>query len=341
MVPIEERQPVSIIICAKNEATNLKKNLPAILKQRYNNEAGLPLYEVIVVNDASTDDTEQVLSALELQYDHLWDIVIPQGITRDLQGKKFALNKGISYANNSWLLLTDADCAPASDQWLALMTGPLSKGKEIVAGYGGYRATGGILNAFIRWETLHTFLQYSTYSLAGRPYMGVGRNMACTKDIIERAAVDDIWNKVPSGDDDLLVAIAGNANNTAIVADKNAFTITDGKNNFREWMAQKRRHLSTGKYYREETKWLLGLYGGSHALLWLCFFPLLALYQWKALLVVMSIRCVVYWFIWFVTAIKIREQRLLFLFPLFDIGWMVYNFAFFPYITWKNKKNWK
>ena len=66
-VSVQERLPVSIIICAKNEAANLRKNLPLILAQRYSNDAGIPLYEVIVVNDASTDDTEEVLKELALK----------------------------------------------------------------------------------------------------------------------------------------------------------------------------------------------------------------------------------------------------------------------------------
>src|SRR6185312_16266737 len=106
---------------------------------------------------------------------------------RNLQGKKFALSYGVVYAKNDWLLLTDADCAPTSNRWLEQMVAPLAAGKEIVAGYGGYNKTWGLLNAFIRWETLHTFLQYSAYSLAGKPYMAVGRNLACTKDILLKA----------------------------------------------------------------------------------------------------------------------------------------------------------
>ena len=114
-----DRQPVSIIICAKNEAVNLRKNLPAILEQEYHNAAGLPLYEVIVVNDASTDATENVLNEMELRYDHLWDVIIPLGVTRKLKGKKFALSNGVAYATHNWLLLTDADCVPASRHWLS------------------------------------------------------------------------------------------------------------------------------------------------------------------------------------------------------------------------------
>ena len=340
-VSVQERLPVSIIICAKNEAANLRKNLPLILAQRYSNDAGIPLYEVIVVNDASTDDTEEVLKELEQHYDNLWDVIIPSDAVRNMPGKKFALSKGIAYATHQWLLLTDADCSPASDNWLELMVTPRANGKEIVAGYGGFHRSPGLLNAFIRWETLHTFLQYSTYLQAGKPYMAVGRNMACTKDALLKAQASRTWTATPSGDDDLLVSVSGTQNNMAIVADKDAFTVSHTPSSFADWIKQKQRHLSTGKYYKPGIKTLLAVYGCSHAVLWLSFFSLLIMHYCYLAILVMAIRCFLFWTLWAVTAGKLREKTLIFLFPFFDIAWMLYNFAFFPYITWKNKQHWK
>jgi glycosyltransferase involved in cell wall biosynthesis len=336
-----EHRPVSIIICARNEAANLKKNLPKILSQKYNNEAGQPLYEVIVVNDASTDDTTRVLQELELKYDNLWDVVVPADEKRNNEGKKFALSKGIAHAVNEWLLLTDADCAPASDKWLELMARPLAAGKEIVAGYGGYNTAYGVLNSFIRWETVHTFLQYSNYAIAGRPYMAVGRNLACTKKIWLAAQAHPIWSTLPSGDDDLLVRIAANNANYAVMCDRRAFTRSAAKSTWKEWAMQKRRHLSTGKYYKKDIKLLLGGYAAAHALLWLSFFLLLATPHRPLAVVMMSVRCIIYWVIWGLAAHRLNEKKLIYLFPAFDIAWMIYNFAFFPFIAWKNNRQWK
>ena len=188
---------------------------------------------------------------------------------------------------------------------------------------------------------MHTFLQYSTYAQAGLPYMAVGRNMACTKEVLLAAQRTEVWNGLPSGDDDLLVSIAGNGTNTAIVSDEGAFTYTDAKTNWADWVKQKQRHLSTGKYYKPRIKTLLGVYGISHAGLWLCFFGLLFSHYWLPVVLVIGVRCLIYWLIWLKTDIKLKERKEVYLFPLFDIAWMVYNFAFLPYITWKNKKHWK
>ena len=339
-LPYNQRQPVSIIICAKNEAANLRKNLSSVLAQRYDNDMGSPLYEVIVVNDASDDDTAEALMELEMQYDNLWDVAVSKNEARNLPGKKYALSRGVSIAQHQWLVLIDADCAPASDTWLENLVAPLAEGKDIVAGYGGYNAGSGLLNSFIRWETLHTFLQYSTYAAAGKPYMAVGRNMACTRGVLLRAQQSPVWGALPSGDDDLLVSIAGTAHNTAVVCDKQAFTYTSAKATWSEWVRQKQRHLSTGKYYKPGIKLLLGLYGVAHAGLWLSFFVLLSTPCSMPAIKVMAVRCLLYWGLWIVTAIKLREQKLIYLFPVFDIAWLVYNFVFFPYITWKDKRKW-
>lgn len=338
---VEDRKPVSVIICAKNEAENLRRNLPAILTQRYSNEAGKQMYEVIVVNDGSTDDTEKVLYDLGQQYSHLWSVVVSADAVRDLPGKKYPLSKAIPHASYEMLVLTDADCKPESEHWLEKMVEPLSKGKKIVAGYGKYRTNKGLLNAFIRWETMHTFLQYSSYALAGKPYMAVGRNLACTKNAFLRAEKSEAWDKLPSGDDDLLVRAIASDHNMAIVADEMAFTISEAKQHFKEWVGQKERHVSTAKYYRPNIIALLSVYASSHALMWLSFFVLVFAGDIQMVFIAMLSRCFIYWFIWAKLSQKLDEKKLGIWFPLFDIGWMVYNFALSPYIIWKNKQQWK
>lgn len=333
--------PVSVIICAKNEARNLEQYLPAIMAQRYMNEDGKPMYEVIVVNDASDDDTEQVLHDMGAIYPHLRHITIAQDAGRTFKGKKYALNQGVAASGNNYLLFTDADCMPASEHWVSLMAAPFTSGKEIVAGYGAYQRKKGLLNGFTRWETVHSFLQYATYSLSGKPYMAVGRNLACTKAAFLKAQASDIWNKLPSGDDDLLVSISGTDSNTAIVASRDAFTISEPKATWQEWYKQKQRHLSTGKYYKTDIRLLLGLYASSHALCWLLLFVLLFAGSPGLALFIMTMRCGLYWTIFQTTALKLGERKLFRWIPLCDPGWLVYNLLFSPYIIWKNKQAWK
>jgi cellulose synthase/poly-beta-1,6-N-acetylglucosamine synthase-like glycosyltransferase len=333
--------PVSVIICAKNEADNLRKNLPAILSQRYTNDAGKWMYEVIVVNDASDDDTEKVLYELSQQYSQLWSVNIAKDEVRDAPGKKYALATGVGHASHSLLVMTDADCSPSSTQWLSNMVKPLTQGKQIVAGVGLYEKTRGWLNAFIRWETIHSFLQYSSYAKAGMPYMAVGRNLACTKEAFYKAKQSPAWTRLPSGDDDLLVNAVADGGNMEIVAHPGALTVSPAKATLQEWIAQKQRHVSTSKYYKTRIILTLGLYACIHALAWLLFLILLFVWDWQLTLAVMALRCAIFALLWHAVAKKLGERFSAVSHVLFDIGWMVYNFAFSPYIIWKNKQQWK
>lgn len=337
----KELQKVSVIICAKNEAENLVRYLPAVLSQDFTDAQGMPLYEVLVVNDASDDATENVLQQLQMRYPHLRYIHIDPKEPRTFKGKKFALSKALETVSHELLLLTDADCEPASEAWLSLMTEPLLEGKEIVCGYGAYRQTKGFLNTFIRWETVHTFLQYASYAAAGLPYMAVGRNLACTKQTLIKAQQSDAWNALPSGDDDLLVQACGTKENIAVVTQARAFTYSDPKKNRNDWIHQKQRHLSTGKYYKPFNKLLLGGYAISHALAWLLFFVLIFFSDWSLIFTVFMMRCSIYWIIWKAAATRLKEKKLLRWMPLCDLSWGLYNFVLSPFIIFKNKQQWK
>jgi poly-beta-1,6-N-acetyl-D-glucosamine synthase len=167
---------VSLLVCARNEAHNLRRHLPTLLGQI----CSAP-YEVLVVDDASDDDTPEVLAALRQQYAHLRTLRIE---TKIFSGKKHALAQGIASAAHDLILLTDADCQPMSARWLDLMTSPLrlDPTTELVLGYApcGDRPDAPPstwLDRWIRFETAHTAWTYLAFARLGRPYMGVGRTM--------------------------------------------------------------------------------------------------------------------------------------------------------------------
>jgi len=243
--------PVSVIICAKNEGYNLQENLPSILEQRY------PDYEVIVVNDRSTDDTEDILTGFQAQYPHLRTTTIRQSVDFT-RGKKLALTVGIKAARYEWLLLTDADCRPESNQWLSRMQRQFDAGAEVVLGYGGYKRERSLLNLVIRAETLFIALQYFTFALAGLPYMGVGRNLAYRRSVFFRNRGFASHSRMISGDDDLFVNEVARRGNTRVEYSKESHTRSEAEKTWRDWYLQKKRHLSTGSRYRPATKWLLG-----------------------------------------------------------------------------------
>ena len=119
--------PLSVILCARNESDNLHKNLPLILNQDY------PEFEVIVVNHQSTDESKYILHALQLSHPRLKVIEIARNAHMGM-GKKLPLSVGIKGAKHEYLIMTDADCTPSSNQWLCQMAGSFIDGKEIVLG---------------------------------------------------------------------------------------------------------------------------------------------------------------------------------------------------------------
>ena len=208
--PISQTHPVSVIICARDEAANLAKNLPGALVQQYSTT-----HEVIVVDDNSFDDSKYLLEELQKTFRQLHIVELKQE-AKLIPGKKFPLSVGIKTAKYEIVLLTDADCVPVSEHWIDKMQQAFEPDTEIVLGYGPYHKKKGLLNRIIRWETFHTALQYFSYALAGIPYMGVGRNLSYKKEIFYRHKGFSAHNNIPSGDDDLFINMAATKKNTKI-----------------------------------------------------------------------------------------------------------------------------
>ncbi|RZL05712.1 MAG: glycosyltransferase [Pedobacter sp.] len=221
------RKPLSVIICARNEAANLKEYLPLVLKQNY------PDYEVIVVNDRSWDGTSDLLEEFAKEFRHLKIVNVADG-QKFIAGKKFAVTMGIKAAEHDWLVFTDADCAPASSQWLLGMQQPEDDQIEILLGYSPYLKLKGLLNALIRFETFFTAVNYLGFALKGMPYMGV-----------------------PSGDDDLFVNAHATKSNTAIQINPDAQVWSNPNVTFGAYLRQKKRHFGAGKLYKGKHKFIL------------------------------------------------------------------------------------
>jgi cellulose synthase/poly-beta-1,6-N-acetylglucosamine synthase-like glycosyltransferase len=245
------KKPVSVIICAKNEAENLIRFLPAVLEQDY------PDFEVIVVNDSSTDQTEVVLGEIAGKYPHLRFTSIPAN-EKFSHGKKLAITVGIKAARHDHLLFIDADCYPAGNEWIKTMAARFSKQKSIVLGYGRYEKRRGLLNALIRYETFFTGMQYLSFAIKGYPYMGVGRNLAYTKELFFENKGFAKHYHLPTGDDDLFINEVANTTNTAVEFSRNSQTVSLPEMRFTDWFKQKQRHLRSGGHYKRASKRRIG-----------------------------------------------------------------------------------
>ena len=327
--------PISIIICARNEKENLQKNLPAILDQDYLN------FEVIVVNDCSWDETDLVLMDLEKKYSRL-KIVTIQEQEKYTHGKKFAITLGIKAASHENLLFTDADCHPSSNQWLALMQRNFSNQHELVLGYGPYEKGKGLLNKLIRYDTFSIAMQYLSASLSGAPYMGVGRNLGYTKPVFFRNKGFAKHNHILSGDDDLFVNENATESNSTIEIDKDSFTYSVPQTSFSKWMDQKKRHLSTAKYYKARHKTSLLIKNGSVVVYYLLLIPLLILqYDWRILVSLHILLLLAKFPVVYRIANKLKEKDLAWLFPILEIIHAFLQPLFYLANILTKQKTWK
>ena len=329
-----ENYPVSLIVCAKNEAENLKQNIPLLLKQEH------PDFELILINDASVDETLEVMEAFALEDSRVQIVNVINNETF-WGSKKYALTLGIKRAKHERLLFTDADCKPASNQWLRIMTENFSEEKHLILGYGAYNKERGILNKLIRFETLMTATQYFSYATAGMPYMGVGRNLAYSSSLYYSINGFISHIKLSSGDDDLFVNEAGTGKNTAICVDENAFTYSIPKKKWSQWKLQKRRHITTAKLYKTKHKILLGIYYVGNLLFWILAITSLLFLDWKIPLIIIILRFLIQFIVIGKAAYKLQEKDLVLFIPFFELFLIFFQMSIFISNRFAKPPQWK
>ncbi|MFD0964946.1 glycosyltransferase [Pseudofulvibacter geojedonensis] len=328
--------PVSVIICAKNEAENLKKFLPNIINQEY------PNFEIVLINDASYDESLDLMEAFQKKHSNI-KIVNVENNEAFWGSKKYALTLGIKASSYDYLLFTDADCMPKSNQWIKEMASQFSNTKSFILGYGAYQKKKfSLLNALIRFETLQTAVQYFSYAKIGNPYMGVGRNLAYKKQDFFK--INGFMNhmKIRSGDDDLFINEAATGKQTVIVDSEKSHTISTPSKSFKEWFQQKRRHISTANYYKTKDQFFLGLYYISQFMFWILASILLGLlFQWEIVLIVLSSKLLVQYLVFGFSAKKLKEQDLTFALPFLEIFLIIFQLVIFITNSVSKPNHWK
>ncbi len=269
---IADYPAISVVICARNEAQNISERLEKILKQDY------PVFEVVVVNDASDDTTATVLQRYQEKYSHLRVIAIQK---KKSLGKKAALTEGIKAAQYEWLLLTDADCVPSSDRWIKTMQNSVQPTTQMVLGYGPYESEPTMVNRWVQYETIYVAIQYFSMALWGVPYMGVGRNLMYRRELFEAVGGFEQHQESLSGDDDLFVNAVANGSNTVICTAASSFMYSPAPSSWRSLYTQKKRHYSSSSYYKWYFQLVLGLLSLSHAFYYLFLWIIIGTNSWN------------------------------------------------------------
>jgi len=312
--PSQKNVGVSVLICAKNESDNLKEFVPKIIAQDY------PKFEIILINDASDDDSFLVMKNFEEKHPNIKVVDVAPNDTF-LSKKKYALTLGIKIAQYNFLLFTDADCHPVSNQWIKSMSSHFTNKKTIVLGYGAYnKIRKSLLNKLIRFETLLTAIQYFSFTKIGMPYMGVGRNLAYRKEEFFNSKGFTSHIQIRSGDDDLFVNQVATSKNTTINFNRESFTESIPNSSFKKWKHQKRRHVTTASHYKFFHKVILTLFFLSQLAFWILFVSLLiTTFQLQWVLLLALFRFLFLFIIVGLSAKKLNELDLLVFLPFLEL----------------------
>lgn len=268
--PVLKGKSVSVIVTIQNDVSSFRKNLPYITNQNY------PDAELLIVYDGTSDEEFQQLQEFINEYGSIRLIRNEQAKLNS--GKRAALALGVEAAQGDYVLFTDADCRPGSSNWISLMLGGLTSSEiDVVIGISPYTKDEGLLNRFIQYETLQSASLMIGFLNLGKPYMGLGRNVLFRKSALTDSSVLD-YAPLISGDDDLTVNQIANGKNTTWVKGSDAYVYTRNKKNFKEYIHQKRRHFSAGKYYKKEDRRRLGILALSHSFFLLVILLLIILY---------------------------------------------------------------
>lgn len=309
--------PLSVIIAARNEADNIYENLPYILSQDY------PEFEVVVVVNQSVDESKHILEAYQQQYKNLRFTIVEKN--KHLRpGKKLSLSLGIKSAKYEHLVMTDADCKPASKHWLKEIGSTFSEKKKIVLGYGPYAGEKGFLNRVVRYDTAWIAINYMSFALAKMPYMGVGRNLAYTKSTYEKANGFKSHYALPSGDDDLFIQEAAKKNNYTIALATDSFMYSPAEKTWASWYRQKSRHYTTSPKYQVIKKALLGIYPITLLMMYFSFITLLFNEDFRWLtLIIFGVIFALKWWIQGKCFLKLKEKSFVALFPFNDLFYAI------------------
>jgi len=244
---------ISVVVAAKNEEKNILHLIDSLDKQSYPKE----LFEVIIVDDNSTDNTFKIVSSLELENKGL---KLLNATDKKYLGKKGALDIGIESSTNPYILITDADCQPDKN-WIAAFAEKFSEGNDFVFGIAPYRKSKSFTNLITRFENLRAHILMFSFAKLGFPYSAAARSFGFSREAFLKISGYKNTTETIGGDDDLLLREAvKNKFSIGLVPDSSAFVFTDSKNDYKSYVKQKSRHTSTSLHYSFSIKFLLAIW---------------------------------------------------------------------------------
>ncbi len=261
---LEKLPMASIVIFARNEAEELRANLPAILQQNYS-----PGFEVIIVNEGASEETSMAVGMLKRQYGgKIYLTFTPDG-ARNLSRKKLGLTLGVKAARGQVVVISDANVKIQSENWLLDMMKPFANpATEVVIGWGKpqFPENGFVSRLHISHDLMADDAAWLLSAIDKKPYRGCGFNLAYRRELFFNNKGFSRSLNLRDGDDDIFVNEITNGTNTEVVLTDDAMISREVgafKKNVREYRLS---HLFTGK--KLPKKWRR-LFAWSEISMWL------------------------------------------------------------------------
>jgi glycosyltransferase involved in cell wall biosynthesis len=311
----------SIVIPFRNEEQNLPDLLDSISKLNYPKA----LFEIIFINDASNDNSENVLTKWRLE-NGLFQTTTIDSIRLSKSPKKDAISRSIPIIVNDWIITTDADCM-VNENWLLTLDNYIQNNKvSMLVGAVSYTCKFSFLHQFQQMDL--TSLQGATMGSFGinKPFMCNGANFAYTKKLFLSLNGFKGNENIASGDDVFLLqkAIKSNSNDVHYLKSPSNIVFTKPLNNWIQLFFQRVRWASKTTSYESDYGELLAMvvFFGNLSLVAMFFFSVLELANWTQFIVLFCVKFTIDFILLFKTNHFLNKGK--FLFPI--ISSFIYPF---------------
>lgn len=322
-------QPVSVVIYTRDNSEQLQSLLNSVFSQNFPSE-----FEVIVVNDGSSEDTRDVVKAFSQFHRNLKITFIPPQ-AHNLSRRKLAITLGVKAASFNNLIFTNADAVIESDRWLAALATGFGDGAEVVIGHASCQAglDDGLTGCMRRFDSLVDAVTYLSGAIGSHPYRANNYNMGFTKKaFLDNKGFSRSLN-LHNGDDDIFISEIANSENTSVVLSECSIVRQDLFNPKKIHRMNKKGHIFTGKYSRRRSPLMMS--SGSWCWwLWLLSSCAVVWESWfnPVIVAVIGVIAIALWCIMSITWIKIShvlcENIYGFLVPVLSLYRPVYNFFY-------------
>ncbi|MEI8271158.1 MAG: glycosyltransferase [Paludibacter sp.] len=231
--------PVSVVVPCKNEQENIMKLISILAQQSYQN------FELIIINDHSTDSTRHYIKRAQKDFPNI-KLIDAVG-----HGKKNALKEGITQANSTLIITTDADCMP-SYHWIEAIASFYKRFPcDLIIGPIGLSDKDDLFSRVQALEFSSLAGTAAGASGAGMPILCNGANLAFTKKVWLKSQ-KDLHNEEQSGDDIfLLESVKKAGGKIRFLKSEAAFVKTKPPKNIMEFINQRRRWAGKSKSYSD------------------------------------------------------------------------------------------